>query len=264
MVFQSTRPIRGATSRKARSERSTAISIHAPHTGRDTAAACRAWSRRGFQSTRPIRGATRPALNENREKIIISIHAPHTGRDILETAQKTAKKTFQSTRPIRGATTPLKGGWSRDSGISIHAPHTGRDQLILIREPFLLDDISIHAPHTGRDQRAIDPCVFCMDFNPRAPYGARRWPPEYSGAAQTISIHAPHTGRDFVPLGTAASVGVFQSTRPIRGATKWKNGQLLTHTFQSTRPIRGATRKTVALDSPSQYFNPRAPYGARP
>ena len=35
------------------------------------------------------------------------------------------------------------------------------------------------------------------------------------------------------------------------------------HTFQSTRPIRGATRGTEPCRSVRSNFNPRAPYGAR-
>ena len=34
--------------------------------------------------------------------------------------------------------------------------------------------------------------------------------------------------------------------------------------FQSTRPIRGATYITASPSQQTRYFNPRAPYGARP
>ena len=34
--------------------------------------------------------------------------------------------------------------------------------------------------------------------------------------------------------------------------------------FQSTRPIRGATRRCRGTAGPAPHFNPRAPYGARP
>ena len=80
-----------------------------------------------------------------------------------------------------------------------------------------------------------------VNFNPRAPYGARLI---FSGSLaqlKDISIHAPHTGRDISytpPLDWAAQ---FQSTRPIRGATRWRR-------YPNTA---------------QQHFNPRAPYGAR-
>ena len=149
-AFQSTRPIRGAT-RRWRGSSSTKkdfnprapygarlprtdsvcaggmISIHAPHTGRDTKAGSITsyptnFNPRApygarlksvllpepffpFQSTRPIRGATPPAHPSGDDQNI-SIHAPHTGRDGKRKPQTISTLIFQSTRPIRGATTP--------------------------------------------------------------------------------------------------------------------------------------------------------------
>jgi len=79
-----------------------AISIHAPHAGRDQV------------------------------KIIkeiyyhISIHAPHAGRDRNGAKTTLTAVKFQSTRPTRGATA---AGYYPPvaSRISIHAPHAGRD-----------------------------------------------------------------------------------------------------------------------------------------
>ena len=79
--------------------------------------------------------------------------------------------------------------------------------------------ISIHAPHTGRDPVAIKIC----DGGPR------------------ISIHAPHTGRDILGTVQLSLACVFQSTRPIRGATADQPDLYAKYTFQSTRPRRGAT-----------------------
>ena len=125
--------------------------------------------------------------------------------------------------------------------------------------------ISIHAPHTGRDVWASGIRCTTTYFNPRAPYGARL---PFIGRfirPGPISIHAPHTGRDRVYDGTVLVFGKFQSTRPIRGATvavqESRYGVFL---FQSTRPIRGATLGAFRLCNVRRYFNPRAPYGARP
>src|ERR1039458_2743764 len=59
VVFQSTRPTRGATSAPGRLQVLSAVSIHAPHAGRDGASMDRALGDR------------------------VSIHAPHAGRDHL-------------------------------------------------------------------------------------------------------------------------------------------------------------------------------------
>ena len=56
----------------------------------------------------------------------------------------------------------------------------------------------------------------------------------------------------------------FQSTRPVRGATRLGAGTVLVKEFQSTRPVRGATCMFVVRCSCMKHFNPRAPCGARP
>ena len=56
----------------------------------------------------------------------------------------------------------------------------------------------------------------------------------------------------------------FQSTRPIRGATRTSpQRKPRLPRFQSTRPIRGATRSAGRFRGVDRHFNPRAPYGAR-
>ena len=94
---------------------------------------------------------------------------------------------------MRGAT-PAMDYQSDQRSVSIHAPHAGRDTCA-DADRFVLV-VSIHAPHAGRDpcNRYRPDIPGC--FNPRAPCGARR-----------ISISAP------------SDVPVFQSTRPMRGAT---------------------------------------------
>ena len=78
---------------------------------------------------------------------------------------------------------------------------------------------------------------------------------------------------------------IFQSTRPMRGATCLLRRCLFRQEFQSTRPMRGATweqdcsgeRYCISIHAPHagrddfnsfnviqwNYFNPRAPCGAR-
>ena len=169
--------------------------------------------------------------------------------------------------------------------ISIHAPHTGRDVYkpgkIVALTPFQstrpirgatyavalvlhVAGISIHAPHTGRDQS-------CWAF-PHA-----LW----------ISIHAPHTGRDDTVRLDGVHWEVFQSTRPIRGAT-WRpahprrkrrnfnprapygarhtrlRSSSTSPVFQSTRPIRGATAVTSEAANLPEFQSTRPIRGATP
>ncbi len=170
-----------------------------------------------------------------------------------------AAERFQSTRPMRGATEDMReptGG----PHISIHAPHAGRD-MVRIRD-VLAGSISIHAPHAGRD------VGWC------------------NGSTQgSISIHAPHAGRDYQSARSNAPGALFQSTRPMRGATGpgWIGSG--THSyfnprapcgarrchgaanaahpvFQSTRPMRGATLPVILDPLPLQFQSTRPMRGA--
>ena len=83
------------------------ISIHAPHTGRDTPEVQVLLRVLTFQSTRPIRGATIHSDTRAVRAKGISIHAPHTGRDYDTREYPPILVLFQSTRPIRGATAKM-------------------------------------------------------------------------------------------------------------------------------------------------------------
>ena len=123
---------------------------------------------------------------------------------------------FQSTRPVWGAT----------------AADTNADFLFRI---------SIHAPRVGRDCSRLSEYPLCSHFNPRAPCGARPAVLPPSVKSVLISIHAPRVGRD-----------CRYGRQTVRRAI-----------FQSTRPVWGATLAFVFYPSEIPYFNPRAPCGAR-
>ena len=99
--FQSTRPMRGATSPRYKRSDDHPVSIHAPHAGRDRCGYVR------------------------RRRCHVSIHAPHAGRD-QEYAARSQTTEFQSTRPVWGATFLVLCG-VEDVHVSIHAPRVGRD-----------------------------------------------------------------------------------------------------------------------------------------
>ena len=127
--FQSTRPMRGATSVIYPTNPFVRISIHAPHAGRDLDGVCAYLRNYIFQSTRPMRGAT------------------------MYDRFYTYGALFQSTRPMRGATFMISISL-RVVLISIHAPHAGRDVNLYHDDKH--DYISIHAPHAGRDLNLME------------------------------------------------------------------------------------------------------------
>ena len=282
-VFQSTRPVRGATTGDDLSAVVVVISIHAPRAGRDRAPSSPPIVGISFQSTRPVRGATRRPLRALRPRYI-SIHAPRAGRD--------RPRQFQV----------------RNRGyISIHAPRAGRDccKPCIARRAC---NISIHAPRAGRDLAHRADGGAQKHFNPRAPCGARRrggrvmanreifqstrpvrgatTEEQAKLTAELISIHAPRAGRDRSSPRTCSRARHFNPRAPC-GARRPRNVHFrLDNVFQSTRPVRGATtgddlsavvvvisihapragrdERYHAVDTALFDFNPRAPCGARP
>ena len=123
-AFQSTRPVKGATGGSARRLVGREVSIHAPREGRD----------RGLLDGAELDIVSIHAPREGRdigdrravELVVVSIHAPREGRDVVKRLTLSATKGFQSTRPVKGAT-PHAGKGLRGAGVSIHAPREGRD-----------------------------------------------------------------------------------------------------------------------------------------
>ena len=103
-----------------------------------------------------------------------------------------------------------------------------------------IERISIHAPLAGRDV-----------------------PEAHSLLLLDISIHAPLAGRDYSRSSIYLRVVLFQSTRPLRGATPfliklWLRGMISIHA-----PLAGRDESVLPLPWGPQNFNPRAPCGAR-
>ena len=115
----------------------------------------------------------------------------------------------------------------------------------------------------GRKHRSA--VSFCCDSSFAAPRGGRDANPPADYDVNPISTRAPRTGRDERAHLIELGVYLFQSSRPVWGATllAWTTN-LDRCKFQSARPIRGATRPTLMVRYISSYFNPRAPCGARP
>ena len=235
-----------------------------------------------FQPTLPVRGATSPGRPGGRPAPIsthapragsdhgalpplglgvISTHAPRAGSDCAPTGSRVADAGFQSTLPVRGAT---------------RCPAHG-----IAGAP-----ISIHAPRAGSDRRSAPGNPDLANFNPRSPCGERHNATDVRLRDAQISTHAPRAGSDALEVVAGAGAVQFQSTLPVRGATRKGTGQVVYCEFQSTLPVRGATVepgpgrtcRMISIHAPragSDHarrrvlrrrldFNPRSPCGERP
>ena len=124
---------------------------------------------------------------------------------------------FQSTPPVKAATV-LAHHMPSVLGISIHAAREGGDMFPTADSGEYL--ISIHAAREGGD-RTVRKLESCRD----------------------ISIHAAREGGDQQPSAATQKQRKFQSTPPVKAATRFvtasRHGVLL---FQSTPPVKAATQ----------------------
>ena len=196
VLFQSTHPLRGATARSARGQ-----------------------GRSAFQSTHPLRGATQSHL-----PAVCQLHA------------------FQSTHPLRGATRPhipplqAKNFNPRTPcGVRPGKPAGAA----------VSSDFNPRTPCGVRRWRRRRADQLRSDFNPRTPCGVRRAPFPYFAVQAEISIHAPLAGCDARNNRFDFS-SLISIHAPLAGCDLI-NQMLLAdpEKFQSTHPLRGATRPTI-------------------
>ena len=219
--FQSTHPLRGATTRLDAVAGRAIISIHAPLAGCDLVKSISRFARNTFQSTHPLRGATcsTPPYSENMSfqsthplrgatrsiphQTIglrrISIHAPLAGCDIWYSDRCVASSIFQSTHPLRGATTRLDAVTGR-AIISIHAPLAGCDKPTNTNAKSLFTFQSTH-PSRGATLVTLVTCTPFGVFQSTHPLRGATAGAELLAVPGLISIHAPLAGCPFFPGG---------------------------------------------------------------
>ena len=235
--FQSTHPLRGATS----------------------------WARRargiiGFQSTHPLRGATRQ-LCKRVDFSRISIHAPLAGCDTVKNTVNTTDFNFNPRTPcgVRHSRSP-----QTRNRVIFQSTHPLRGATVQNSLSARYADISIHAPLAGCDDSDYKCHRSNQYFNPRTPCGVRRRVSpsrvrrltfqsthplrgatrrnRFTGSARHISIHAPLAGCDPKREIRITSVGNFNPRTPCGVRQSAPSGAIYAVVFQSTHPLRGATQ----------------------
>ena len=236
MMFQSTRPVRGATKCPWYTPTASQVSIHAPRAGRDNA---------------------RSELSKPRA---VSIHAPRAGRDTALPPANRSFRRFQSTRPVRGATWLSFSSCFGQSGFNPRAPCGARPFSIRLNSISALFQstrpvrgappkayaimtvygVSIHAPRAGRDGGTLKGLQRKAAFQSTRPVRGATCICECLLLHRKVSIHAPRAGRDAV-----------HATASFRALS-----------FNPRAPC-GARRRSSRCPRFIICFNPRAPCGAR-
>ena len=171
------------------------------------------------------------------------------------------KDAFQSTHPLRGATLPphfsnhsqrdfnprtpcgvrrIAGPW-RSISTLFQSTHPLRGATMANDYKALWYNISIHAPLAGCDIMGFLILLFLLNFNPRTPCGVRQ-----------------------ISTTKWSYTNVFQSTHPLRGATKGRRPRPAARRNFNPRTPCGV-RLTYRVFAPVLlvHFNPRTPCGVR-
>ena len=236
--FQSTHPLRGATSnRKKGIGHSVEFQSTYPLRGA-TESKLKKYEEAAFQSTHPLRGAT---VCADRGLWPIQDFNPRTpcGVRPLADAINWATTSFQSTHPLRGATKVVN---HRIADLeTFQSTHPLRGATPARGSDRGRQRISIHAPLAGCD---------VAEFAVRL-------------ARDPFQSTHPLRGATRNPIRMPFNAITFQSTHPLRGATPIPAPKVSFHVFQSTHPLRGATIQLWAIPIFLKYFNPRTPCGVR-
>ena len=193
-------------------------------------------SRGKFQSTHPLRGAT-PAVQGLAEAVEISIHAPLAGCDAGVSDQVGAAIYFNPRTPcgVRPfcCRVPLRPRY-----FNPRTPCGVRPRVVPVNVEF--PRISIHAPLAGCDHFATCPNANEHSFNPRTPCGVRQ------STARPQNSHCR-----------------FQSTHPLRGATRLSSSSTSVPPVSIHAPLAGCDRGRILWLPACLRFNPRTPCGVR-
>ena len=100
--------------------------------------------------------------------------------------------------------------------------------------------ISTHAPRAGSDHGALPPLGLGV-----------------------ISTHAPRAGSDCAPTGSRVADAGFQSTLPVRGATRCPAHGIAGAPISIHAPRAGSDRRSAPGNPDLANFNPRSPCGER-
>ena len=240
IIFQLTRPSRGATQRPVKDAGHKIISTHTPLAGRDRRDVNRRQKQIEISTHTPLAG--RDEHKQKCSKLLhsISTHTPLAGRDLMLPKRSPAGiRSFQLTRPSRGAT-------ARGS-------RTKRDCRLF----------QLTRPSRGATVRKVSSYRDDTDFNSHAPRGARRSKRARERRTEPFQLTRPSRGAT-ASCKLAGVVCAFQLTRPSRGATREPHAlrrdqrRISTHT-----PLAGRDVCRYWRYRKTDNFNSHAPRGAR-
>ena len=212
------------------------ISIHTPLAGSDRQPADHAVGRHISIRT-PLAGSDGYGSSQSSPERNFNPHSPCGERPSGEWITWASSHYFNPHSPCgerRGLAEMLEV-----LDISIHTPLAGSDvDMLDIND---IHVISIHTPLAGSDRKTLKTSANSWNFNPHSPCGER---------PATVTLFFPDT--------------LFQSTLPLRGATRASHIRFLHLPISIHTPLAGSDQTPKAKRHDHQDFNPHSPCGERP
>ena len=257
--FQSTPSVGRATLSPCKIPCRTSISIHALRGEGDARRSYHGNDNYNFNPRPPWGGRRRTRLLQVLQDQNFNPRPPWGGRP-AKTTQDSAKKSFQST-PSVGRATGVYQYPAVLTDISIHALRGEGD----LSDPASLNAIiiSIHALRGEGDHSRPRFFFRLWYFNPRPPWGGRRWLSECTECEVTISIHALRGEGDDKYNNKVTKKNII-SIHALRG--EGDAGRAAKHAeifYFNPRPPWGGRLHTDRKPCTSKNFNPRPPWGGR-
>ena len=148
--------------------------------------------------------------------------------------------------------------------LTFQSTHPLRGATTVYVPPKKLAKISIHAPLAGCDADERANKAMAINFNPRTPCGVRPQSNAETERQEQFQSTHPLRGATRWNATTTTKQCAFQSTHPMRGATDFLLDIILGVTISIHAPARGATRSATTGAHTFRHFNPRTPCGVRP
>ena len=237
--FQSTLPVRGATTASPRS---------------------RSWAT--YFNPRSPCGERRHTQPKHRHLQGISIHAPRAGSDLPYLVQDTQPECHFNPRSPCGERQNQVNTGIRQCRISIHAPRAGSDAVC--REWPTGTDISIHAPRAGSDQ-SWDEVDLALCISIHAPRAGSDYRMQVTRTNPQISIHAPRAGSDVRRAMDTARSAQISIHAPRAGSDRPMDVLQVRKVpdFNPRSPCGERRQNAGRCDQHICNFNPRSPCGER-
>jgi len=258
LLFQSTHPVRGATTYSPPSRSTRDFNPRTPCGVRPVSPGDVGGANLDFNPRTPC-GVRHRLFKRHRLSPPISIHAPRAGCDHPLRRPRASHSHFNPRTPCGVRLFPLTEFAPLWEFQSTHPVRGATAEICVCHDKVV---ISIHAPRAGCDDiQPFEQWVQC-DFNPRTPCGVRQEVPEQ---ATTLNDFNPRTpcGVRRTRLARRPARQNFNPRTPCGVRPVWEVQSMDVHEISIHAPRAGCDRARKKDEDDDQYFNPRTPCGVR-